>query len=230
MVAPVFGAAYVPTRIKAALCVVLAVIITPGIAPTPIVQPFSAEAILITVTQILIGTSIGYMILLVFNAIVIGGEAIATTMGLGYALINDPSNGVQVPIVSQFYSVFATLLFLSLDGHHALIALLDNSFVYLPVGVFIDADMLWIIVEWSSVLFVGALSIALPALAAMLSVNLIMGVMTRASPQLNIFSIGFPVTMTIGFFVMLITIPVVASSFEHLLNSGYDTITQWMGQ
>lgn len=230
MVAPVFGGAYIPTRIKAALCIVLAMIIAPGTSTPPAVQPFSGEAVLITVTQLLIGISIGYMILLVFNAIVVGGEAIATTMGLGYALINDPSNGVQVPIVSQFYSIFATLLWLSLDGHHALISLLNTSFVYLPVGTPIDADMIWIIIKWSSVLFIGALSIALPALAAMLSVNLIMGVMTRASPQLNIFSIGFPVTMTVGFIVILITLPVVASSFEQLLNNGYDTISIWMGQ
>ncbi|OED37913.1 flagellar biosynthetic protein FliR [Chromatiales bacterium (ex Bugula neritina AB1)] len=230
MVAPVFGAAYVTSRIKAGLIILLTVIIIPGTDPVPAVQPLSAEALLITATQLLIGVSIGYMILLVFNAIVVGGEAIATTMGLGYALINDPSNGVQVPILSQFYTVFATLLFLALNGHHVLIELLTVSFDYLPVGTRINGDMLWTIIDWSSVLFIGALGIAIPALASMLTVNLIMGIMTRASPQLNIFSIGFPVTMTIGFVVILMTLPVVASSFESLLDQGYNTISLWLEQ
>lgn len=230
MVAPVFGAAYVSMRIKAGFCLLLTVVIAPGTGAVPAVQPMSAEAVLMTATQLLIGISIGYMILLVFNAIVVGGEAIATTMGLGYALINDPSNGVQVPILSQFYTVFATLLFLALNGHHALIELLTLSFSYLPVGTRITGDMLWVIIDWSKVLFTGALAIAIPALAAMLSVNLIMGIMTRASPQLNIFSIGFPVTMTIGFVVILLTLPVVASSFQGLLNEGYDVINVWLGR
>ena len=182
----------------------------------------------ITAIQILIGVSIGFMIQLVFNAVVIGGESIATTMGLGYALMNDPSNGVQVPIVSQFYTIFVTLLFLAFNGHHALIELVAISFTYFPIGEVVSNNMLWHLIEWSSVLFFGALKVALPALAALLTVNLIMGIMTRSAPQLNIFSIGFPITMMVGFLVLLFTLPTVTSTFQSLISDALDAVSTFL--
>ncbi|MEM7258857.1 MAG: flagellar biosynthetic protein FliR, partial [Pseudomonadota bacterium] len=165
-----------------------------------------------------------FMLQLVFNAVVIAGESIATTMGLGYALLNDPSNGIQVPIVSQFYTIFVTLLFLAFNGHHELIQLLSASFEILPVDTTITSNMLWHVVEWSVVLFSGALQVALPALAALLTVNLVLGIMTRVAPQLNIFSVGFPIAIMVGFVVILLTLPSVASIFQSLTALGFESI------
>lgn len=228
MVAPIVGDGRVPVRIRIGLCLALTMVIVPSTAVIPNIAPISIDGILITGTQLLIGISIGFMIQLVFNAVVIGGESIATTMGLGYALMNDPSNGVQIPIVSQFYTIFITLLFLAFNGHHALIELLALSFNYFPVGEVVTNNMLWHLIEWSAVLFNGALKVALPALAALLTVNLIMGIMTRSAPQLNIFSIGFPITMLVGFFVLLFTLPTVSSTFQSLIADALDSVSTFL--
>ena len=228
MIAPIVGDARVPVRIRIGLCLALTMVVFPSTAIIPDIEPISVDGILITGTQILIGVSIGFMIQLVFNAMVIGGESIATTMGLGFALMNDPSNGVQVPIVSQFYIIFVTLLFLSFNGHHALIELLAVSFIYFPVGEVITSNMIGHLVEWSVVLFNGALKVALPALAALLTVNLVMGVMTRSAPQLNIFSIGFPITMMVGFLVMLFTLPSVSVTFQLLIAQALDSVSNFL--
>lgn len=228
MIAPIIGDSSVPVRIRMGLCVILTLVIVPTTAIVPQIQPVSVQGLLMAITQILIGISIGFIIQLVFNTVVIAGESIATTMGLGYALMNDPANGVQVPIVSQFYTTFVSLLFLSFNGHHALIELISQSFIYLPVGTTITENMLWHIVEWSVVLFNGALKVALPALAALLTVNMVMGIMTRTSPQLNLFSIGFPITMMVGFIVLLLTLPSVATTFQSLMAQGYDSVGTWL--
>jgi flagellar biosynthetic protein FliR len=163
-------------------------------------------------------------VLIVFNAVTMAGEAIAITMGLGFALMNDPQNGTQVPTVSQFYLVVATLLFLAFDGHHAVLILLNDSFTLMPVGTNLGIDSTWFLVSWGGTIFFGALSIALPALAAMLSVNIMMGVITRAAPQLNLFSVGFPITMTIGFLAILYTLPNFQIAFENLLDQAQQAI------
>jgi len=167
--------------------------------------------------QLLIGVAMGLLVLMAFNAVTMAGESIAITMGLGFALMNDPQNGMQVPMVSQFYLVLATLLFLAYDGHHAILMLVNNSFTLMPVGKPLGADSLWILVSWGATIFYGALAIAIPALAAMLTVNITMGVITRAAPQLNIFSVGFPITMTVGFLAILFTLPTFQISFSSLI-------------
>lgn len=228
MIAPVIGDSQIPVRVRMGLCVVLTLLIAPTLTDMPQIEPFSALGILTILMQLLVGVAIGFMLKMVFAAVVVAGESIATSMGLGFAMINDPGNSAQVPIVSQFYTLFVTLLFLAFNGHHHLIGLVVNSFTYFPVGMLIDSNMLWQLVQWSSVMFTGALQMALPALAALLTVNLIMGIMTRTSPQLNLFSIGFPLTIMIGFVVILLTLPMVASIFQGLAEDGFVFVRNWL--
>jgi flagellar biosynthesis protein FliR len=129
------------------------------------------------------------------------------TMGLGFASAIDPQNGIQVPMVSQFYMILATLIFLSLNGHLLLIDTIYESFRLIPVGAAWPAELPWKIVLWGSNMFANALLIALPALAALLLINLAFGVMTRAAPQLNIFAVGFPITLMAGFLLIFFTLP-----------------------
>jgi flagellar biosynthetic protein FliR len=166
----------------------------------------------------------GILVLIVFNAVILAGESIANTMGLGFAVMNDPQNGITVPTISQFYLLMATLLFLVFNGHHAILRLVALSFELLPVGRSLGPDAMWILLEWGSVIFMGALSIALPALSAMLTVNLVMGIITRAAPQLNLFSVGFPVTLIIGFIVILMSLSSFQFSFENLLRDAQGMI------
>jgi flagellar biosynthetic protein FliR len=150
----------------------------------------------------------GFTLQLVFGALMIAGEAIALGMGLGFASMVDPANGVNVPVVSQFFIIIGTLLFLALGGHLMLIQLVVSSFESLPISsTGVGRDSFWSLVAWGSQMFIGALWIAIPALISMLVITLSMGVMTRAAPQLNIFSVGFPVTMFMGFIILLLVLP-----------------------
>lgn len=226
---PTIGGGEVPARVRVSLALLLTLLIAPSLPSMPLIDPMSADSLLITFQQLIIGVSMGLLVLLVFNAVTMAGESIAITMGLGFALMNDPQNGAQVPTVSQFYLIMATLLFLSFDGHHAILLLLDASFTLVPVGQSLGPEAIWLLVSFGGVIFSGALAIALPALAAMLTVNLIMGVITRAAPQLNLFSVGFPITMTIGFIAILLTMPTFQFSFEQLIREAQSNIAQVLG-
>lgn len=225
---PVLGGGEVPVKVRVGLAFMITLLIVPSLDPMPQLDPLSLDSVLISVQQMFIGVAMGLMVLIVFNAVTMAGESIAVTMGLGFAMLNDPQNGSQVPTVSQFYLIMATLLFLAFNGHHAILLLLTASFTYLPVGQSLGEGAIWVLLTWGGIIFKGALSIALPALAAMLTVNIIMGVITRAAPQLNLFSVGFPITMTVGFLSILFTLPSFQVSFESLLHLLETTIVAFL--
>ena len=205
---PVIGTRLVPTRIKVIMTMVLSVLVLPLLPELPRVEALSLQGLFISMQQILIGLSMGFTMQLVFGALMIAGEAIALGMGLGFASMVDPTNGVNVPVVSQFFIIIGTLLFLALGGHLMLIQLVVSSFQSLPISpTGVGRDSFWALFAWGSQMFIGALWIAIPALISMLVITLSMGVMTRAAPQLNIFSVGFPVTMFMGFIILLLVLP-----------------------
>jgi len=155
--------------------------------------------------------------------VVVAGHSVATTMGLGFAMSVDPQNGVQVPVVSQFNVVLATLLFLAIDGHLMLIAALANSFSVFPIGSDAAAvNVFGAVVALGSALFASALLLALPTLTAILLINVAFGVVTRAAPQLNIFAVGFPVTILAGFLFMMLSLPTFMSALRRFLERGLE--------
>lgn len=208
--APVFGARTVPVTAKLIFAVVLTMLVAPILPPMPHVDPISAEALLIVINQVMIGAAMGLALQLVFAMFVVGGQIMAFQMGLGFASMVDPSSGTQVPVVSQFYVILLTLVFLALDGHLVLIDVVADSFRTLPVGTQgLSRDGFWALAMWGGNMYAGAVQIALPAIAALLMINLTFGVVTRSAPQFNIFAIGFPITMVAGFFIMMVTLPAV---------------------
>lgn len=225
MVAPVTGSTNVPIRVRLMLSLAVTAIVLPLLPAPPQVTPFSWPAIAIIMQQVLIGAAMGFALMLVFGAIVTGGQLIAMQMGLGFASMVDPQNGTQVPVLSQLYVLLTTLLFLGMDGHLVLIRLLVESFELLPVAdVGLDRDAMFAIAGWGTQMFAGALWLALPAMASLLVVNIAFGVMARSAPQLNIFAIGFPVAMMMGFVVILYTLPNVVPQFARILEQGFDLI------
>ena len=225
MVAPLTGATYVPVRVRLMLAMAITLVVVPLLPTPPAVTPFSLPALSIVLQQLLIGVAMGFVLMLVFGAIVTGGQMIAMQMGLGFASMVDPQNGTQVPVLGQLYLMMTTLLFLVLDGHLMLIRLLVESFELLPIGQNgIDRDSFWAIANWGTEMFAGALWLALPALTSLLVVNIAFGVMARAAPQLNIFAIGFPVSMIMGYVVILYTLPNVVPQFRTILGQGFELI------
>ena len=226
---PIFSSRSVPVRIRVLLAFLISWMLIPVIPEPPVVELISAQALLISIHQVLIGIAMGFILQLVFAAFVIAGQSIAMAMGLGFASMIDPQNGMQVPVISQTFLIMATLIFLSLNGHLVLIEVLANSFQNLPVGMLVPSrEGLWQLVTWGSNMFAGGMLIALPAVAALLLVNLAFGVTTRAAPQLNIFAVGFPVMIMVGLSFLILTLPTITAHLSRLMMEAFDLIESFL--
>ena len=218
MVAPVFGARFVPPRFRIVLAAAITLLVAPLLPPMPDVSPFSGAGIVITAQQLIIGIAIGFVLQIVFDALAMGGQLLANTMGLSFAFNVDPLRGTGTPVLGQFYTLIATLTFLALNGHIAIIQAMVDGFSTMPIGTKgLGADGMWQIGLYGSQLFRGALMVALPGLTALLIVNLAFGVVSRAAPSLNLFAIGFPVTLIGGLLIVLAGLPAVQSGFVTLM-------------
>ena len=206
MVMPLIGGSMVPAKVRMLLAVALTAVIAP-VLPTATTLEILSVAGLVTMTQeIAIGVAMGFLVQLVFDAIALGGQVISMSMGLGFAVFLDRARGVNVPVLGQLFLMLGMLIFLSLDGHLALIRLLADSFQALPVtSGGLTQPVLSEFLMWTGQLFVFALRIALPAITAILVVNLSFGVMSRAAPTLNLFAVGFPVAMLLGFVAIFLS-------------------------
>ncbi len=221
-IAPIFGARMVPVRARLVVALLMTWIIIPLLPPIPAADPISASGVLVTIQQILIGMAIGFSLQLVFATLVIAGQTIAMGMGLGFAQMVDPQNGINVPVIGQYFVVIATLLFLALNGHLALIRILADSFQSLPVGTdSLTREEFRAVAEWGTRMFSDAMMVALPAVASILLVNLSFGVVSRSAPQLNVFGVGFPVTLTLGFIVLVFAISNLLPQMQLLLDGAF---------
>jgi flagellar biosynthesis protein FliR len=205
MVAPVFGARLVPMRIRLALAVSATFVMSPLL---PAAQPFgfTFAAAVVVMQEVLIGVAMGFVLQMIFDALIIAGQTIAMGMGLGLATMIDPQRGISVPVVSQFFVILGLLIFLSLGGHLATIRLLSDSFTLLPLGTALSSDGVWMLVSWGGQMLAGAVRIALPAATALLVANIAFGVMSRAAPTLNLFAVGLPAGLLIGFVILLMNV------------------------
>lgn len=229
-IAPILGARVVPARVRLGLAIAITLVIVPVLPPTPTVDPLSADAILVTANQLLIGLAMGFLLRLVFTAVEIAGQIVGQLMGLGFASMIDPENGVQVPVMSQYYSVIAILLFLAFNGHLLLIEMIASSFHTLPVSTQgIAPDGFRALVSWGGFMFAGAVVVALPAICALLLVNLTFGVMMRAAPQLNIFAVGFPISLLLGLIIVLATIPTLPLQLTSMVDQVFEVMRYLVG-
>jgi len=223
MIAPIYAASSFPVRIRVVLAVLVTASLYPVLEPVKGVDPVSLQGFIILAHQVVIGAAMGFFLQMAFQLLVIAGEAIAMTMGLGFARMMDPQNGVQVPVVAQYFIIIATLLFLSMNGHLLLLQMIIKSFDILPVSeVGMTRDGIWQVVSWGSQMFVGAILVAIPAVTALLMVNIAMGVITRAAPQLNIFAVGFPLMLLLGFVLLVLTLPSVLPQFANQVSHAFD--------
>jgi flagellar biosynthetic protein FliR len=228
MAAPVIGAQVVPPRIRLLLALLFTLAIAPTLRglPTPdLLSPLSA---VLVAQQLLIGVGMAFFLQILMHAFVMSGQLIASTMGLGFASMNDPVNGVTVAVVSQFYLMLATLLFLSFNGHLVMIDVLAESFRTLPVGMDIGAGRLHTLAGWGSWMFGAALLMALPAVTALLIINCSLGVITRAAPQLNIFAIGFPLMLLLGLLIIWANLASVLPQMDRYSNEVLNAMRAWV--
>lgn len=219
---PMVGSRTVPMRLRLILAISITIAVAPVIPDVEFVEPFSSIGLTISIQQLLIGAALGLVVRIVFMVLEMGGEVIAMQMGLGFAAMIDPASGRQVPVISQFYVVLATLLFFTINGHLILIEVVVDSFKSMPIGIegVTRADA-WSIVNWGGWLLSQAVLMALPAITAMMIVNLSFGVITRAAPQMNIFAVGFPIMMIMGMFVIALTLSNIQDHIADVFMHGF---------
>jgi len=219
-IAPFFGNQAISMPIKVAMGILLAIMIAPAAPAMPTVDLLSLRGILIIAEQMIIGLAIGLMMQVIFSAIEMAGQISGMTMGFGFATNYDPQSAGTTIVISQLMGILALLVFLSMNGHLIMIAGLLESFYAFPVTAeprMIDGMTIAI---WGAKLFSIALQLSLPIVATLLITNLALGILTKSSPQLNIFGIGFPITLCVGFVVIMLMLPTMAAPYQYILEQG----------
>lgn len=229
MMAPVFGAHFVPRRIRLLLAGAVALLVTPMIGQ-PQATLFSGDGVMITFQEVLIGAVIGFILQMAFDAMALAGQLLANGMGLGFAFNIDPLRGVSTPALGQLFILLGTLLFLSMNGHLALLQLLADSFRLLPVGGGgLDLADWRQLGDWGGSLFAGALRIALPGITALIIVNLAFGIVSRAAPALNLFAVGLPLTLVVGLLIIALTLPQLQSGSTVMMSDTFQFLHSLLG-
>ena len=195
----------------------------------PAMDPTSAQGLLQVFNQVAIGATMGLVLQIVVAAVVVAGQSISSAMGLSMANMMDPNLG-NVPVVSQFLLVLASLVFVGFGGHAILLGLVSESFQTIPIGTsFLQQAVLGKVLQWSSMMFLGALLMALPVMVFLLFINVGLGIVTRAAPSLNIFAVGFPAMMLAGFLVLIVSMDAIGGRIDWLWMQGFGVLRDLTG-
>lgn len=225
--APIFGNPALPARIRLAAGLVVALALAPVLPPMPTVPAGSWLGFVILAQQFLIGLLLGFALRIAFAAVDVAGELIGMQMSLSFAVFYDPQNAGQTPVIAEFLGLLTMLVFLALNGHLLTLKVLAESFRLLPVSATpFSAGSFSALLAWSATLFSAGLLLALPLITAVLIANLAMGVLARVAPQLNIFAVGFPVTLTAGFAVLMFSLPYFGAALERLFDQAFRAMAQ----
>ncbi|WP_341501686.1 flagellar biosynthetic protein FliR [Gallaecimonas sp. GXIMD4217] len=224
------GTKMVPLRIRTLLTFAVTLVVVPTLPAMPEVALFSVQGMLITALQVLVGVAMGFVSVMVMQVMVLAGQVIAFQASLGFAAMVDPVSGQQTPVVSQFFLNLAILIFFAINGHLWMLEMLHHSFFVLPVGSDgIGLPDFHAIALFGSTLFASALGMAIAEIIALLLINLAFGFMTRAAPQLNIFTIGFPIIMLSGLLILWVTAGTVLEHFLHSWQQGQSLMCDLLG-
>lgn len=223
--APVFSNAAIPARIRLIIGLAIGFGIAPALPPMPAVSIGSWAGLFIMMQQSLIGIAMGFTISLAFAAINVAGDLIGLQMGLSFAVFYDPNSHGQTPVLTNYIALFAALVFLALNGHLLALAALMESFTLIPVSATpFAAKGFAALVSSAAMIFASGLMLSLPMIASLLIANLALGVLSRVAPSLNLFAVGFPVTMLAGFTVLALSAPLIGGAFEGLYDRGFSAL------
>lgn len=230
MVIPMLGTQLVPARIRMGLALAMTVVLVPVLPEMPLVYGMSLDTYILIAQQVLIGTALGFVVQVLFQVFVMGGQLVSSQMGLGFASVSDPANGVSVVVLSQFYLTMVMLLFLAFNGHLVLFEALARSFYVLPVS---DGGMaasgFFALARSGGWMIASGLLMSLPAVTALLVINFAFGVMTKSAPQLNIFAIGFPFTMMMGLLITWASLDGFLGQYQRFTQLAFDYLDYLLG-
>ncbi|MBQ0782702.1 MAG: flagellar biosynthetic protein FliR [Amphritea sp.] len=230
MVVPMIGTQLVPSRIRLGLAVSMTVVLLPVLPEMPVLSGMSLQTYILVAQQIIIGTAMAFVIQVLFQIFSLGGQLISSQMGLGFASVNDPANGVSVVVLSQLYLMLVMLLFMAFNGHLVMFEALARSFFVLPVSEgAMPASGYMALVKSGSWMLSSALLMALPAVTALLVINFAFGVMAKAAPQLNILAIGFPFTMLMGLIITWASLEGFLGQYQRFVTLAFDYLDLVIG-
>ena len=223
--APVFNNSALPVRVRLIAGLAIALAVAPALPPLPAIPASSWIGLAVMAQQMLIGVLLGFTLRISFAAVDLAGELIGLQMGLSFATFFDPDSGGQTPVVSEFLGLLTALVFLALNGHLLTLTVLAESFTLLPVSTTpIHVAAFASLMAWSAILFSTGLLLALPLITALLIANIALGVLARIAQQLNLFSVGFTVTLALGFLVLLLSLPYIGAAMEGLFTRGFEAM------
>ena len=226
--APIFSLSAFNTRLRILLALVLTWLVYP-LHTWPVVDPTSAQGLVEVFNQIMIGATMGLILQVVVGAVVVAGQSIAAAMGLSMANMIDPNMG-NVPTISQLMIVMSTLIFVGFGGHSIMLGLILESFHSLPIGTnILNQAVYGRVLQWSSMMFLGAVLMALPVMVSLLFINVGLGIVTRAAPSLNIFAVGFPAMIMAGLVLLIISLDSIGGRIEWLWVQGFSLIRDVIG-
>ncbi|MCB0879531.1 MAG: flagellar type III secretion system protein FliR [Thermoleophilia bacterium] len=220
LIAPVFSSKMIPVRIKVMALLVLAATMTPIVMGQQPDVPTDVLGLLISMLlESVVGLAIGFSVAIVFTAVQVGASLIDTSIGFSMANIIDPVNNVQASVLGSFYSLVATLAFLSVNGHHWMLVGFTRSFDIVPVGGVPDVEQMSsnLFAAFSG-LFMMAFQIAAPVLVTLLLVDVVLGIVARVVPQMNVFFVGIPLKISVGLVAVIITLPTFTGFLERRVN------------
>lgn len=220
--APVLSQANIPVPVKLGLGAFIAMLVAPTLPAMPDAVLLSWNGVGVLVQQIGIGVTFGFTVRLIFAGIEFAGDLIGMSMGLSFATMMDPVNGQSNPVTSTFMSVIASLIFLSIDGHLTMVAAISDSFRAFPIGMptMGAAGIARDLATLGGQVFAIAVHLSLPVVAALLICNLALGIMMRAAPQLNLMSVGFPISLLVGLWMLWICAPQLVAAVQAHLSNG----------
>jgi flagellar biosynthetic protein FliR len=226
-IAPLFGNRSIPARIKVALGLLLSAIVAPTVGALPQMDPMSMTGVLVLAQQFIIGIAMGFAMRIVFTAVELAGELCGMTMGLGFATFFDPQSAGRSSAISQYLSLITLMVYLAANLHLVVLSTLVDSFTAMPVTAMpMGGDLFRQLAGWGGRIFSAGVQLAMPVVAGLLITNIALGILTRAAPQLNLFGVGFPVTLTVGFLMLALTLPYLAVPLERLFADGFAMMRQ----
>lgn len=221
--APITGSSQVPLQLRLVISLAIGI---PAVPLSGLHLPpdgmISADGLFLAIGEIVIGLALGFALQAGFAAALVAGETISNSMGLGFASMINPTNGQSSSAIGQLLTMMATFLFLASDGHLLFARILVESYRAFPPGGSIPLQLFSELSGLGGLIFGAGLAIALPVAAALVLVQLIMGVLSRSAPSLNLFSVGMPAAMVTGIILLAMTAPLMADAILAAIRQGLD--------
>lgn len=229
--APVFGASFVPVQLRLVVALAIGIAALNAVHFTlPVSGLASIDGLLLVGGEVAAGLALGFAVQIGFSAALLAGEVIGNAMGLGFASMVDPLSGQSSPAIGQLLGILATFLFLSVDGHLALATAVVESYQALPPGnAWMSPQSIMALVQFGGILFAAGLSIALPVGSALVLIQIVMGVLARSAPALNLFSVGLPAAVLAGLVLLAMATPVMGQAILAAMNAGLELSARLAG-